>query len=588
MSVMVKSMMHERFYESGMAGFDPIALTAGWVTHQASSGRFAPAWNEAKTICLILVGDHFADAAAIPQRNGSGSATALQMARALLERYEAIGEGCLAELNGWFSGLVVDLRTGKAILFNDRYGLGRIYYHEAAEGFYFASEAKCLLKVLPHLRQLDSQSLGEYWSCGCVLQDRSLFHGISVLPAGSAWTLHADGRLAKRTYFSPETWEVRPRLSRSDFYEKLKATFQAILPRYLSGPGRIGLSLTGGLDSRMIMAWAPVGPFKLPCYTFGGMYRECADVRLGRQVAMAAQQYHEVISVHQNFFADFPALAKRAVYFTDGAMDVTGAVELQVNRLAREIAPVRLTGNYGDEILRRHVAFGPSAASGVLSKDFAASVDQAAATYEQEKRVPRLSFIAFKQTPWHHFGRFSLERTQVTPRSPYLDNDLVALAYQAPTDSGSDCDSALQLIQEGDSSLGRIPTDRGHRYGRLPLMSVLGQGLQKFTSKAEYAYDYGMPEWLARLDHLLRPLCLERLFLGRHKFYHFRTWYRDRLSTYVKDILLDSRTRSRAYLRGERLEPIVKRHLAGQSNHTLDITRMLSIELIQRNLVEAK
>ena len=60
---------------------------------------------------------------------------------------------------------------------------------------------------------------------------------------------------------------------------------------------------------------------------------------------------------------------------------------------------------------------------------------------------------------------------------------------------------------------------------------------QEFTFKAEYAYDYGMPQWLARLDHVFAPLRLEKLFLGRHKVAHFRVWYRDELSHYLKEIL---------------------------------------------------
>ena len=45
------------------------------------------------------------------------------------------------------------------------------------------------------------------------------------------------------------------------------------------------MSLTGGLDSRMILAWAQAAPGSLPCYTFGGPYRDCADVRIARQLA---------------------------------------------------------------------------------------------------------------------------------------------------------------------------------------------------------------------------------------------------------------------------------------------------------------
>jgi asparagine synthase (glutamine-hydrolysing) len=277
------------------------------------------------------------------------------------------------------------------------------------------------------------------------------------------------------------------------------------------------------------------------------------------------------------------------VYFTDGAMDVTGAVELYVNRMAREIAPVRLTGNYGDEILRGNVAFRPSAEiEPLLSQDLVPLVRQAAATYAGERQGVRLSFIAFKQTPWHHYARFALERTQVMPRSPYLDNAVVALAYQVPEKLATSCDCALRLIHEGDPELTRFPTDRGHLYDAMALTNRVRQCYQKLTARAEYAYDYGMPQWLARLDRIVAPLHLERLLLGRHKFYHFRVWYRDELSAYVKDVLLDARTRARPCFRGEKLEEIVGGHLSGRRNHTVEITKALTLELIHRQLIDLK
>ena len=88
-----------------------------------------------------------------------------------------------------------------------------------------------------------------------------------------------------------------------------------------------------------------------------------------------------------------------------------------------------------------------------------------------------------------------------------------------------------------------------------------------------------------KADHLFAPLHLEKLFLGRHKFYHFRVWYRDELSDYVKAILLDPQTMGRPYLRANYLEKMVQNHLAGYSNHTNEIHQLLTCELIQRELL---
>jgi len=114
------------------------------------------------------------------------------------------------------------------------------------------------------------------------------------------------------------------------------------------------------------------------------------------------------------------------------------------------------------------------------------------------------------------------------------------------------------------------------------------QKYQEFTNKAEYAYDYGMPHWLARLDRTFAPLHLERLFLGRHKVFHFRSWYRQELSRYLKDMLLNPLTRARPYFNGARLEEMVREHVEGRRNYTLEIHKALTSELIQRQLIEMK
>src|ERR1035437_645934 len=97
-----------------------------------------------------------------------------------------------------------------------------------------------------------------------------------------------------------------------------------------------------------------------------------------------------------------------------------------------------------------------------------------------------------------------------------------------------------------------------------------------------------MPQWVAGIDHMLAPLHLEKLFLGRNKFYHFRVWYRDRLSQYLKDILLDSRTLTRPYLKGKFFEQNLLSHIAGKRNYTVEISKILTTELIQRQLIEMK
>jgi asparagine synthase (glutamine-hydrolysing) len=119
-------------------------------------------------------------------------------------------------------------------------------------------------------------------------------------------------------------------------------------------------------------------------------------------------------------------------------------------------------------------------------------------------------------------------------------------------------------------------------------MSSAARGLHEFTFKAEYAYDYGMPQWLARIDHSLSPLHLEKLFLGRHKLSHYRVWYRDVLAGYVRDMLLDERTLSRPYLQRKGVEAIVNGHTKQGLNYTSAIHKLLSLELLQRLFMDSR
>jgi asparagine synthase (glutamine-hydrolysing) len=584
---MLQCMMHEPSYTSGTYVNEDIGLWIGWINHKGAFSDCMPVWNETKDVCLIFWGEDFRDATEVENLKARGHVFTPENASYLVHFYEQYGIQFIERINGCFSGVLVDIRRKTIALFNDRYGLGRIYYHERPGALFFSSEAKSVLKILPELRRLNLTSLAETFSCGCVLQNRTLFSGIELLPGGSVWISDGTGNIQKRSYFDSATWEQQAVLSGTEYYSRLRDTFGRILPRYLDGKQNVGMSLTGGLDGRIIMAWAKQPPNSLPCYTFGGSCRDCADVRIARRIAACCQQTHETIAVGDRFLSEFPTQAESCIYISDGTMDATGSVELYVNRIARQIAPVRLTGNYGSEILRGNVAFRPIAiCEDALAPEFARLVRDAALTYDVERQGNTLTFIAFKQVPWHHYSRLAVEQSQLTMRSPYLDNDLVSLMYQAPHDQITSAMPVLRLIEDGNPDLAEIPTDRGLLYRPTPLVTKCKHAYQEFTVKAEYAYDYGMPQWLAAIDHILSPFRLEKLFLGRHKFYHFRVWYRNPLSNYVKEMLLDARTLNRPYYSRKCLESMVNGHVKGHRNYTREIHRVLTSELIQRNLIE--
>ncbi len=586
LSSMLGSMQNEAFYNSGNYRDTALGLEVGWVTQRGSFSDCLPIWNERKDVCLFLAGEIFSDPDEIRALKSNGHTVPAENASYLVHLYEEIGSDFVQHLNGWFSGVLFDSSRERIFLFNDRFGMERIYVHEDESAFYFASEAKALLKVLPRTRELDPRGVGELLACGCVLQDRTLFSGISVMPGGSVWTFPGTEPVRRERYFRREAWEEQPKLSPQRFYQALKDTWGRIVPRYAREGERVALSLTGGVDSRMILAWINPQPGALPCYTWSSKYRECFDVLLARRLATICGQSHEAISLDDTFLGDFPDLAEEAVFVSDGTAGAVGAIDLYLQRKARRIATVRLTGGFGNESLRRKVSFKPGRLSARLfAPEMVKHGETATATYGQELHGNRASFCIFKQAPWHAFATFALERSQLVLRTPYLDNELVALSYRAPTE----CLNVflfLRLISDGNPALAEMWTDRG--FSLRPSLGTkhLRRWLQEFTFKAEYAYDGGMPQWLTKVDHVFAPLHPERLFLGRHKVAHFRKWYRDELAPYIKEVLLDDAALNRPYVEAKGLRQIVQDHIAGKGNFTQDLDRILSIELVQKCLLK--
>ncbi len=583
---MLGTLRHEPFYVTGTWCDESLGVYVGWAARQGSFSDGMPLSNEQGNAVLIFSGEDHPEPGTAAKLKERGHTLSADGPSYLVHLYEE-DPSFPAGLNGWFHGLLVDRRRKTATLFNDRYGMHRLYYHESKDAFYFAAEAKAILAVRPELRRADTKGLGEFIALGCVLENRTLFEGIYVLPPASAWSFRNGSIERQASYFQPQEWEEQEPLEPETYYRELREVFSRNLPRYFNGTQRIGMSLTGGLDTRAIMAWHKPSPGSLPCYTFGGTYRECRDVLVARQVARACGQPHQVIRSGPEFISSFPDYAERTVYLTDGCADVSCSPVLYGCQKAREIAPVRMTGNYGDQVLRGLRMFKPSApAPGLFASDLLPHLANARATYSKITDTHPLSFAAFRQAPWHHYGLLALEQTQLTMRSPFLDNDVVRTTFRAPQSVAKNNDLRIRLIGDGNLALRQIRTDMGFAGHGEQFPGAILRRYHAFTFKAEYAYNHGMPQWVAQIDHLLAPLHLERLFLGRHKYYHFRVWYRDALSKYVQEMLLDSRTLSRPYLDPKALEAVVRRHLKGDRNYTTEIHKVLSLELLHRLFID--
>ncbi len=494
---MLASMRYEPFYNSGIHKDQEMSLYAGWTCHPQSFCDCLPVTNRAKDVVLFLTGEIFENQDQFTGGKGEGS---LSDARGIVGLYEKWGEKFFERLNGWFSGLLLDTRRGRAFLFNDRYGMDRVFVHEGVDGFYFSSEAKALLAVLPQEREFDIEGLSEFLTCGCTLGSRSLYKGVSILPPGALWTF-AGGEIERRgSYFQLDGWTGQECINEEQLESQVVDLLGGLAAKYARGPLPVGISLTGGLDSRMVMACLDTKANTFPCYTFGSMYRDTFDVQVARKVAKTCGQDYHVLVLGDEFLRDLPRHLERAVYISDGYIGLSGAAELYLNSRARDIAPVRLTGNYGGELLRGDRAFKSELPHGAfVNPDMEPHLLEANKAFK-ELEVPRaVTFALFHQAPSQGYGRRAIERSQVTIRTPFMDNDLVSLIYRAspPLLQGERLSRAV--VSKHNVDLLEIPTDRGELGDGSRFGSMIRRSYRSTFIKAEYFVGHGMSNRLTAL-----------------------------------------------------------------------------------------
>jgi asparagine synthase (glutamine-hydrolysing) len=584
LELMAGAMRHEKFYVSRDYVNRDLGLYIGWAAHPNTLGAYMPIVSQDKRVVLIITGEHFGshDESFYRKREN----ICAQTREDFLSLYRESEDRFVRSLNGWFSGVAVDLEKGKVAIFNDRYGMGRIYWHQGDEEFIFGSEAKSLLRVRNHLRAIKVDSLAEFLNFNCVLGDKTLFKGISLLPGASFWSFSKTTIPQKKKYFDFSEWEHQPILPAGEFYTNFKEIVSSVFPRYAAGTDRVGMSLSAGLDTRLILSSALGSCRELPCYTFGGMWGETYDIRTARRLAQICRQPHEVIRINEEFLRDFGSYAQKCIYISDGAHDALGAHDVYFNQLAHKIAPIRLTGKFGSEVVRtRKLIAAWNFPRRLVQPDLAQYLAEAQPFTQISEAAHPLTRVVSQEIAWGEYGRVSVEQAEVILRTPYMDNALVKLMYQAQPNVRSSRELQARYVIENGRSVAGVPTNLGpvligHRLlghaTYLPLWALF---------KIEYIYLYSTPHWLTWVDRKLAKLRLERIIPGRQKFEAYRIWMKTHLADYLREVLLSPSARHREFFDKKAVVKAVNGHLAGTHNYIFEINKMLTVELILSSLL---
>ncbi len=188
-------------------------------------------------------------------------------------------------LEGSFSGAVILHRERSFLLFSDRLASRPLFYRIGPDGsFVAAPEASWVARWSGRGPEVDEVSVCMFAIFGAQVGASTLFRGVRKLPPATVVEVGPGGARERRYWrltFEPAGGQAEEALV-SQCDERIRAATR----RLLLGTGRPFLFLSGGLDSRVILAAALAEGIEPACVCFGTSHGD--EMGVAEAVARAA------------------------------------------------------------------------------------------------------------------------------------------------------------------------------------------------------------------------------------------------------------------------------------------------------------
>ncbi|UCE77323.1 MAG: hypothetical protein JSU62_03730, partial [Gammaproteobacteria bacterium] len=191
----------------------------------------------------------------------------------------------LKEIDGIFAAVIWDSIRGRLHLVADRYGFRQLYWTRQGNRLAWASEVKAMLGLRGFEPRIDRKALAQFMGVGHFIHDRTWFEGVRQLTPATvlSWdTGRCDAQLRRYWWWD----EIQPWTGRYDenlIADELGTLYTEGVRRRMPPGERVGIELSGGLDSRGILAAMPERGEPIHAVTVGN--RGCNEVRVATAVA---------------------------------------------------------------------------------------------------------------------------------------------------------------------------------------------------------------------------------------------------------------------------------------------------------------
>ncbi|NIO86686.1 MAG: hypothetical protein GTN53_39315, partial [Candidatus Aminicenantes bacterium] len=355
------------------------------------------------------------------------------------------------KLKGAFNIIIWDDNEKKLTVANDRYGLRPIYYAQGKNGLYLASEVKAILACNDVSQNIDHFAIASLFFFGFVMENKTYFESIKLL-APASLLVFKNNEVSVSNYWD-FNFADRNEGRTQDYYEqKLAGLILQAIERHTKDGARITVPLSGGLDSRTILAGIPKEYYPVNTVTFGTEVMD--DVKIARRISNVLGADHHYLELSPE---DIINNAKKIVNITDGMISFIHSTGNMKFELIKDYTDVCLDGMqpFGsffspfaifkkkEKLLIADYLFQPlkDLAKSLFVQPYYRKIRdyprEIIANISRKCKATSASSIIDYSIATQYVRRFVnygniVKRTHVEVRSPFFDNDLVDFIVNTP------------------------------------------------------------------------------------------------------------------------------------------------------------
>jgi asparagine synthase (glutamine-hydrolysing) len=274
----------------------------------------------------------------------------------IVHGYKQWGTGVLERLNGMFGLAIWDAMRRRLVVARDAMGIKLVYYRNAAGRLTFGSEIRAVLAADQRTPDVDPIALSQFLQFRYTPSPLTIFSGIQKLPPGGMLVVE-NGKCREERWYDYTPVPFSDRKKEMEAEEELLSLYRAAVARHLLSDVPVGILLSGGLDSGLLLALMGEQRKDWPAYTVGyGKTFEDDELADAAETASILGARHVPVVLDR---AEFERSLPKIVGYLEEPIASSSIVPMYfVCQRARQDVKVALVGQGPDELFcgyKRHL-----------------------------------------------------------------------------------------------------------------------------------------------------------------------------------------------------------------------------------------